>query len=357
MARPKLDQPRYRLISRAGRYYVRWWQAGWHRISAGTGDRREAERFLAQFIAGTLEPPPPAIPTVGAILDGYLADRKPMVASYATLEYACAALRRHLGDLTPEHLTVARSRLYARQRRAEGHMVGPADAKRRKPTSDGTIAREVVTLRSALRWAERQRWIASAPYIEAPSAPPPRDRWLTRDEAQRLLNACQMPHVRLFVALGLYTAARAGALLDLTWDRVDLVRGVIDLGSGTGNKRRNPVPVADALRPYLLEARAGATTDYVIEHGSKAVGSIKTGFNAACRRAGLEAVTPHILRHTAATWMVEAGVPVAEVARFLGNTEKMIEKVYGKHSPNYLRGAARALTGSLAPKTPDASVG
>lgn len=345
MARPRLEQPRYRLTERAGRFYVRWWQSGWHRISAGTTDRREAERFLAQFVAGTIEPPAPEQPTVATILAGYLADRDGRVASHDTLRHACAALQRHMGDLAPEHMTLTRSRLYARQRRAEGYAVGKAEAKRRKPVANGTIAREIVTLRAALRWAVAQKWIPAAPTIEAPSAAPPRDRWLTRDEAARLLVACQAPHVRLFVALGLYTAGRAGALLELTWDQVDLERGVIDLGAGTGNKRRAPVPIADALRPYLLEARAGATCDAVVEFASGPVASVKTGFAAACRRAGLVGVTPHILRHTSATWMAMGGVPIREIARYLGDSEKTTEKVYAKHSPDYLRGAARVLGG------------
>lgn len=341
MARPRLEQPRYRLITRDGRFYVRWWAGGWHRVSARTTDRREAERFLAQLVAGTLEPPPPEQPTVTAILDGYLADRRGIVASHATLEYACKALRRHLGDLTPDHLTTTRARLYARQRRAEGYAAGD----RRKPVANGTIAREVVTLRAALRWAVNAKWIATAPAVEAPSAGKPRDRWLTRDEAARLLGACHAPHVRLFVALGLYTAARAGALLALTWDRVDLARGVINLGDAVGNKSRATVPIPDALRPYLLEARSGATCDYVVEHGGRRVASVKTGFNAATRRAGLAGVTPHTLRHTAATWMVAGGVPIVEVARYLGDSERTTERVYAKHSPDYLRGAAKVLGG------------
>lgn len=224
MARPRLDQPRYHLVTRHGRFYVRWWKEGWHRVSARTADRREAERFLAQLVAGTLEPPPPEYPTIGAILDGYLADRDGRVASYATLQYACAALRRHLGDLTTEHLTTTRARLYARQRRA-------------------------------------------------------------------------------------------------------------------------PVPIADALRPYLLEARSGATCDAVIEFAGGRVASVKTGFHAACRRAGLAGVTPHTLRHTAATWMAHGRVPMAEIARYLGDSERTTEKVYAKHSPDYLRGAAKVLGG------------
>ena len=134
MARPRAEQPTYRLVLRGRRFYVRWWRDGaWQRVSTGTEDRSEAQRFLAQLAAGLATPEPPPSPTIGAILDGYLAERKHTAASYATLEYAAAALRRHLGDLEPDHLTKERGRFYARQRRTEGHMVGPASARRKKP--------------------------------------------------------------------------------------------------------------------------------------------------------------------------------------------------------------------------------
>ena len=146
--------------------------------------------------------------------------------------------------------------------------------------------------------------------------------------------------------------ARRGALLSLQWEDVHLGRGIIELGAGTGNKRRSPVPIAAPLRPLLAEAKAGATGPWVIEAGGRPVASVKTGFNAAARRAGLSGVTPHTLRHTAATWMAIAGVPLAEIARFLGDSEATVERVYAKHSPSYLRRAADALTAPLAPKTP-----
>jgi integrase len=346
MARPKLDQPRYRLTQRDGIYYVRWWENGsWNRVSTRTTDRREAERLLAQIIAGSMEPAPPAEVTIGTILDGYLADREGRVASHDTLKYACASLKRHLGDLTPENLSIARSRLYAQQRRDEGFAVGKADSRRRKSVSDGTITRELVTLRSALRWAMSQtpRWITDEPKIEVPQASDPRQRWLSRDEAALLIDACELPHVRLFVMLGLYTAARAGALLELTWDQVDFKTGIIELGRGTGNKRRAPVPIAPALLPYLLRARSGATSAYVIEHRGKRVASIKTAFGTACRKAHLNNVVPHTLRHTAATWLAMGGHSMAEIAKFLGNSEKVTEKVYAKYHPSYLRDVVTTL--------------
>jgi integrase len=346
MARPKLDAPNYRLARRGNRFYVRWWQDGaWQRVSTGETDKRRAAVWLAQFVAGRGTPAAPEQPTVSMILDGYLADRKPVVRAYATLAAAAKALRRHLGDLQPEHLTKERTRFYLKQRRAEGHVVGPAAALRKKPTSDGTIIRELVTLRAALRWARDERWISEVPTIETPRQAPPRDRWLSRTEAERLLASASAPHVRTFLATCLYTAARAGAVLDLTWDRIDFNAGLIDLGKVPGGKGRAIVPIAADLLPLLTEARKAATCSFVIEHGGKPVASVKTGTRAAARRAGLPGVTPHVLRHTAATWMAMRGVPMIEIAKVLGHSNSATtERVYAKHNPDYLRRAIAALS-------------
>ena len=155
--------------------------------------------------------------------------------------------------------------------------------------------------------------------------------------------------MRAFVALGLMTAARAGAILDLTWDRVDLDRGIIDYGPGHGNKRRAIVPCNDELTTLLRALKELACTDAVIERHGKPVRAIKKGFAAACRRAGLSGVTPHIMRHSAATWLAMDDVPMREIARLLGDEEATVERVYAKHSPSYLRRAASALQLGPAP--------
>ncbi len=84
----------------------------------------------------------------------------------------------------------------------------------------------------------------------------------------------------------------------------------------------------------------------LMPHGRQ-VASVKTGFRRLCKQCNITA-SPHVLRHTAATWLVMDGVPLAEVARLLGDSEKTVEKVYGKHAPDYLRRAVDAL--SLKPK-------
>jgi integrase len=101
-----------------------------------------------------------------------------------------------------------------------------------------------------------------------------------------------------------------------------------------------------AMRPILETARAAATCPHVIEHGGKAVASVKTGFKAAAKRAGVKGVSPHVLRHTAVTWMVMAGVPMPMVARYAAMSLQMVEKRYGHHSPDWLKQAAKALDGA-----------
>jgi len=91
--------------------------------------------------------------------------------------------------------------------------------------------------------------------------------------------------------------------------------------------------------------KEGAETDYVIEWAGAPVKSIKRAFRAAVMRAGLDkAVTPHVLRHTAASWMAEAGIPMSEIAAVLGHRDsRTTERVYAKFSPEYLQKAVRAL--------------
>jgi integrase len=55
-------------------------------------------------------------------------------------------------------------------------------------------------------------------------------------------------------------------------------------------------------------------------------------------------VTPHTLRHTAATWLMQRGVPISQAAGYLGMSPMMIERTYGHHHPDYMRVAAAAIT-------------
>ncbi|MBU6299623.1 MAG: site-specific integrase, partial [Alphaproteobacteria bacterium] len=248
----------------------------------------------------------------------------------ATMRSNVAALTEHLGTLLPEHLTAEVIKTYNKKRR-----VGP-----------GTILREIGVLRAALKWAVARKWLAPhlRPEIAGPvKAPPPRDRYLSRDEAVALLAGCREPHVKLFVMLGLMTVARMSAILQAKWSQIDWERRTIDYGLGNGNKRRALVRLNDEIYEALKGAQQIACSDYIVEFRGEPVETVKNGFRAACKRAKIEGVTPHILRHTGATWMASSGVPIQEIAAMLGDTVETTQKVYAKYTPEYQRRAAAAL--------------
>jgi site-specific recombinase XerD len=97
-------------------------------------------------------------------------------------------------------------------------------------------------------------------------------------------------------------------------------------------------------RAALQEARQGALTPWVIEWAGRPVKSVKRGLAQAAKRAGLEHVSPHQLRHSAAVHLVESGVSLEEIAQYLGHTNiNTTRQVYAKFSLDYLKQAAEAL--------------
>lgn len=266
---------------------------------------------------------------VAQIVAAYIADLPHRGKDPARAQYAWKALAPSFGHLLPAQVNRDACRMYVRKRSAEGRKAG-------------TISKELDTLASALRWHDKN----TPAVVELPRRPPPRDRHITRAEFERLVAGAGMFHVRLFIELALATAGRAEALLELTWDRVDFQRGRILLtkGGDPTNKRRATVPMTDRIRPLLEEARRGAFTDHVIEYAHKPVKSIKKAFARAAERAELKDVSPHVIRHSAAVWMAEAGVPMDEIAQYLGHSNsKVTFSTYARYSPEHLKRAASAL--------------
>jgi integrase len=313
----------------------------WHilharrRFSTGCTDRAGAEAVLANYLIAAAKPQL-AIISIEVILERYLIDRRERAVPGADrLGWAHKPLTRILGSKPPEAITEDQCLRYAAQRR-------------REDIADATIRTELQALRAACRWAAdpRRALIAAAPKIDMPKKPEARIRWLTRDEAASLLAACRAHHVKLFTTIALQTGARSGAILALTWERVDLDNRMIDFreaGRAQTRKRRVPVPINDTLYAALTEAKALATAETVIEWAGGPVDRIINAFRKTATRAKLPGVTPHVLRHTAVTWMLQRGVDPWKVAGFTGMTLEMVQDVYGHHHPDYLRDAARAL--------------
>lgn len=305
--------------------YRGWWYCVWRengatqRRALRTRDRDEAQRALDDYQRHLNRPSG----NVGSIYQAYLVDKGKERAKWAWLK-----LESHFSALRPDQVDRLASRRYVTERRRDG-------------VGDGTIWTELTFLRAALRWYDRN----TPAIVELPSKPPPVDKYLTKEEYDRLLSKTETPHIKLFIILALATAGRMTAILQLTWDRVDFQRELIRLGDGTKRRKgRATVPMTPRAKEFLLAAKQVCTCDHVIEYGGKPLMKVRTGLTKAAKKAGMPWVSPHCFRHSAAVWMAEDGVSMPEIAAVLGHTDSRITEMhYAKFSPAYLRKAIRAL--------------
>jgi integrase len=157
-------------------------------------------------------------------------------------------------------------------------------------------------------------------------------------------------HVARFILVALYTGTRAsavcGAALQATvghgW--VDLERGVFyrrPVGQRETKKRQPTIPLPDRLLAHMRRWKQSGRR-FAVEWNGETVQNIKKAFANVAADAGLGDVTPHVLRHTAATWLMQAGTDMWEAAGYLGMTVEILSQRYGHHHPDHLAGAKRA---------------
>ena len=207
---------------------------------------------------------------------------------------------------------------------------------------------DLKTLRSAVKyWHQEYGPLQSMPVFWTPGANPPRERWLTRSEAARFLfHARRHQHLRRMILLGLYTGSRPGVVLKLTWDQIDFRSEImhrVPVGAKQDEKKRAPkVKLGRRILAHLRRWRRldGKDVKVICHYKGRAVAEPWQTWGRACEAAGLKGVTPHVLRHTRATWMMQAGVPIWDAAGFLGMTVKTLESVYGHHAPSHQEQAA-----------------
>jgi integrase len=296
------------------------------RIATGQDDRGRAELVAGEIWRRINRP---AQERVSDLWEPYKLDRIASGGSDSRLKSLWKTLEPHFGYKLGKVITKQDCRDYAAMRKRAGK-------------SNSTVKTELEALRACLRW----HYGKEAPVIVAPPPSKPRERYLTKAEAEQLLASIETPHVRLFVEIALGTGARMGAILDLTWDRVDMKHNLIDFrpaGRATTNKRRVEVGITPRLKERLQEAQKAALSDHVIEYAGKPVASVKRAIAAAARRSGVQC-SPHVFRHTAAVWMSQADVPLERIAQVLGHTSPRVTyATYARYSPSFMKDAIAAL--------------
>ncbi|MDD5277708.1 MAG: tyrosine-type recombinase/integrase [Methylovulum sp.] len=374
MPRPTKGARLYKRV-RAGREPVWLIVDGRKEIVAahGEGGRGEAEKALGAYLAEKHKPirdrDPDQTP-LASILTFYAERRAGELRRPDLIGYAMASLLNFWGDAMAGAVKASTCRDYATWRTAQPrpHF---KDAENAPRIAAGTARRELAVLTAALNFAFEEGVIVRPVPVVLPPPPPARERHLSRSEVAALLWGAlgfqrgpdgaltrhkhgAARHLCRFILIGVYTATRHDAILRLRWlpstdsGWIDLERKKIyRAGSGERQtkKRRPPLPIPDALLPHLRRWRAmGSASGYVIEFDGHPIGPLRTAWERARARAGLSSdVTPHVMKHTCITWLLQAGVPIWTVAGYAGTTEKVIREVYGHHAPDYLEEAARRL--------------
>jgi integrase len=338
-----------------------WWiRDGSRRRSTGCGhdDRAGAEKALAAYISEKYRPPGDGSPVLVAdVLTAYgrAADHRSDATAYA-IEH----LVKWWGARPVTDVKTSTCRDYVAHRTAQPIAQAVRDPASARRVSVATAARELVVLRAAIIAWHRERPFAALPMVTVPPTPQRRHRWLTRDEAARLLRGTRAipdPDARRamirFILLALYTGSRSGAIRSLAW-MPSTAGGWVDLDAriihrrGDGDretkKRRPSVAIPDRLLHFLRRWRAAdaaAGRAFIVTHRGEAVAEQRRSWARARDAAGLGPdVVPHVLRHTAATWMMHARIPVEDAADYLGMSIEVFWSTYRHAHPDYQRGTA-----------------
>jgi integrase len=172
-------------------------------------------------------------------------------------------------------------------------------------------------------WLEKPAKLALLPETE-------REVFLTRDQVDALVRACKNPHASRYILLASYTGLRRGHLLRLTKHDVDGKYLRIDR---SGKTRK--------LQLLPIHARVqGIAGKLPLPIGGRQLQEAWTAARAVC---GMEGVRWHDLRHTCASWLVQAGVPMHTVGEFLGHKSLATTRRYAHLAPEHLSDAIRKI--------------
>ena len=214
-----------------------------------------------------------------------------------------------------------------------------------RKVAPGTVNRELAILRAALRHAEREGLISKSPIVRGLPKPPPRMRSLTREEAKAMIDGADRLKrwkERVYIRLALSTGQRPDAITGLTWDQVDFTNRVIDFRhvceKSSRMKNRAIVPINDLAAKALAIAKLHEDGDYVINFAGSRLNHPRDMIKRIAKEAGIKDVSPHVLRHTVASLLLQDGVDLLKVSKLLGHSSTLItQQVYFQHPPSWLK--------------------
>jgi integrase len=294
-------------------------------VCLGTDNRAAAVARLREYERGEIARADPTanqteavtlLDVLAALIDAKLDVGAPTGTVEMHTEKGRHLVRKLGADTDITTLTAQRLRRYVGERRSEG-------------AAAGTIAKELVTLRGALKQAHVERKVAEdlTPIVpKLPNTYQPRRRHLSADEFAALLAALPQAR-RLWVMIAVYAGPRSSTIEAMSWDEhVDLTAGWLYL---PGTKTRGSalhLPIHLALGTELANVQKKDRVGPVVQPW----GNVRRDLHAACERAEIPHCSPNDLRRTFASWLKQAGEDSMVVAKMMGHTtSRMVEQTYG----------------------------
>lgn len=203
-----------------------------------------------------------------------------------------------------------------------------------------TIRHYQIAITHLLHMARKWGWIQhpDTERVIKPKVDNERKRYLTDEELPRLLAAVKgHPDLELLTLLALGTGARAGELLSLTWEQIDQKRGLITLYK-TKNGDARTIPLPEAARPLLAARirRLGVRLVFPSKQDPEKPTSVRNAWLKALERAEIKDLHFHDLRHSAASYLVQEGVSLVQVAALLGHRDLKMTRRYSHLEAEHL---------------------
>jgi integrase len=300
------------------------------RTSCIESDRSRAEKRLAEYLTAKHTPKRSDTPLIADILVVYAREHVPTVKTARNIGYNIGNLSAWWGGRGLSDVTARNCRAYAATK-----------------TSQATGA-DLEILRAAINYWHREHGpLPAVPVVVMPPKAEPRERWLTRSEAARLLwSARRTPYLARFILLGLYTGSRPNVLCSLRWSWLDFDNGVMlrrAPGTLEDSRKRTPKVRIGQRMAHLRRWRRLDDPRYthICHNRGQPVRDISRSWSGALDKAGLDrTVIRHTLRHTRATWLMKEGVEPWKAAQHLGMSVNTLLATYGHHHPDFQREAA-----------------
>ena len=302
-----------------------------HRTGCSLAEVGGAEEALRIYLEGKHKPAAGPDPLLADVISAYAEEHIKHAVSGKHIQYDLRHLAKWWGTKRVSDIGAATTRAYTAHR-------APASISAR---------RELAFLVAAINhWRANHAPLMAVPKIKLPPKPQPRQDFMTRSEAAKFLwHARRTPHLARFFLIGWYTGSRRSVITGLKWSMVNLETGIMqrkERGAVQTKKRSPPVKLGSRILFHLRRwKRLDGRCQHVIHFRGMAIHRPVSSWERIRREAGLpEYVVPHILRHSRATHMLKAGVPIWEAANALGMSVQVMAQVYGHHAPDWQKDAA-----------------